>query len=328
MISYWNLNETSPTGDIFIDRYNGYNGQHGTSAPTPTPTGIVNGGQSFNGADDEINIFSNPEFDFGAGSGFSIEFWIRRSGSIGDNEVVIGRDDPGSSMKWWVGLNTEGKAIFQLRSKTAENTMLVGTSVLNDGNWHHVTAVKDPILNQLRLYADGELDGTASAAYTGSFDPLLADLNIGHITGEYHFTGSIDEVAIYNDVLTQIEIENHHYAGLAGVGYCDPKNTLAVKLFLQGPYYTNGDSMSTSLKTNNYVPLTSPYYQNPRTVSAIPQNVVDWVLLELRSSVSGPAVISKSVFLNKNGNLVADDGSSQNILFSVTPGNYYISNQT
>ncbi len=323
MISYWKLDETA--GNIFTDNYNGYNGLSGTSAPAPT-AGIVNGAQSFNGTNTEINIASTPEFNFGVGSSFTIEFWTKHPGSILGNEVIIGRDDAGSHLQWWVGIDETGKAAFHLESKTGEGFSTTGTSTLINSNWRHVVAVRDANLNELRLYVDGALEGTSSATYNSGFDSLTSNINIGwlNITGGYHFAGSIDELAIYNDALSIIEIQNHYYAGLSGFGYCDPKNFLAVKLFLEGPYLSTGDSMSTILKTNHLVPLTSPYSQNQRTVSAIPQNVVDWVLVELRSSVSGPAVLSKSVFLHKSGNLVADEGITQNILLSVSPGNYYI----
>ena len=97
---------------------------------------------------------------------------------------------------------------------------------------------------------------------------------------------------------------------------------LSSKIFLEGAYNSNSGSMNTTIE--NFIPTTSPYTQDPRTVSVIPSDVVDWVLVELRTTDSGSAVISKSVFLNKDGYLVSDDGSTQNVLLGVAPGNYYI----
>ena len=97
---------------------------------------------------------------------------------------------------------------------------------------------------------------------------------------------------------------------------------LALKVFLHGPYETSSGAMRTII--NSQIPTSSPYPRDPRTVSAIPIDVVNWVLVELRSNNSGPAVVSKSVFLHKNGNLVGDDGITTNISLGAAPGNYYI----
>jgi hypothetical protein len=109
---------------------------------------------------------------------------------------------------------------------------------------------------------------------------------------------------------------------ISGIRFSKPPIVLKANLFLEGPYNTVTNQMSTTI--NSIIPTTSPYTQDPRTVSVIPPDIVDWVLIELRSTPSGPSVVSKSVFLNKNGNLVADDGLSQNIFLNVPPVSYYI----
>ena len=80
--------------------------------------------------------------------------------------------------------------------------------------------------------------------------------------------------------------------------------------------------MSSSI--NNIIPLTSPFDKNPRKVISIPSNIVDWVLVELRSTVDGSAIVSKSALLHNDGRIVADDGSTNSIRITVDPGNYYI----
>jgi hypothetical protein len=96
------------------------------------------------------------------------------------------------------------------------------------------------------------------------------------------------------------------------------------KVFMQGPYDAANDRMNIYLNTSGYVPATAPYTENPRTVSVIPTYAVDWVLLQLRTTYNGSAVVSKSVFLHRDGRLVADDGNDGQITLDVSPGNYYI----
>ncbi len=109
---------------------------------------------------------------------------------------------------------------------------------------------------------------------------------------------------------------------ISGMKFSKPSIIFSAKLFLEGPYNSATDSMITSIQ--NFIPTTSPYTQDPRTVSSIPANIVDWVLVELRSNTSAPPIISKSLFLHKSGNIVADDGINQNILLNVKPDSYYI----
>ncbi len=97
---------------------------------------------------------------------------------------------------------------------------------------------------------------------------------------------------------------------------------LKVKVFLEGPYNTNSDLMGTNINAD--IPLTSPYSEDPRTVTSIPTDIVDWVLIQLRNTPSGTTVVSKSVFLHKDGRLVNDDGNTDEIVLDAPEGNYYI----
>ncbi len=84
----------------------------------------------------------------------------------------------------------------------------------------------------------------------------------------------------------------------------------SVRLFLQGPFITGTDRMTDALGAAGSLALTSPYADDPRTVTRIPSNVTDWVLLQFRLATNGPAFISRSAFLRNDGWLVNDAGSA------------------
>lgn len=94
-----------------------------------------------------------------------------------------------------------------------------------------------------------------------------------------------------------------------------------IKIMLEGAYNSSLSNMNTSI--NGDIPLTSPYPEDPRTVLSIPSNIVDWVLLELRTIENGSAVYSKSVLLRNDGKIVEDDGNSK-VSLNVAAGDYYI----
>jgi len=86
-----------------------------------------------------------------------------------------------------------------------------------------------------------------------------------------------------------------------------PANMLTLTLYLQGPYLGAG-VMSTALNTNGQVPLTQPYntppwnYAGEESVAALDELVVDWILVELRSTTT-------EVFARKAG-LLYNDGTA------------------
>jgi predicted outer membrane repeat protein len=94
------------------------------------------------------------------------------------------------------------------------------------------------------------------------------------------------------------------------------------KIFLEGPY--SGTEMTTALNSAADIPVTSPYTDS-RVVNPIPNSdVVDWVYVQLRSTATGAEVASRSAFLLKNGNVVDDDGSTNQIPLETAVGSYYI----
>lgn len=97
-----------------------------------------------------------------------------------------------------------------------------------------------------------------------------------------------------------------------------------IKVFLEGSYQAGGDTMSTTLNAGHFIPLESPYGDGRHT-EEIPDDIVDWVLIELRETADGAAVTSKSFFIRKDGMVVDLDGTTTELPFEgVSEGDYYI----
>ena len=108
---------------------------------------------------------------------------------------------------------------------------------------------------------------------------------------------------------------------------------LSPKVFLEGPF--NGITMNTTLNSLSYLPLNQPYSKAPWNYSgnesvaagffSLHTNIVDWILLELRSGTSAGSIVSKrAAFLLSNGNIVDLDGYSPVSFTGPTAGYYYI----
>lgn len=102
-----------------------------------------------------------------------------------------------------------------------------------------------------------------------------------------------------------------------------------IKVFLQGPY--SGGAISTSLKSSGLIPLTQPYntapwnYAGIESVESIPADVVDWILVELRTGTADSTIVAtRAGFLRSNGTIVDVDSTSQLVFSGVSAGNYYV----
>jgi hypothetical protein len=223
MISYWKMEEDATGQDFrgYLDERGDTNtGLCSGRCPTNTSGGIVNDGQNFNGSDTGIEVTANTIFDFAGSDSFSIELWIKKSSNISTREVLVGRDDSFSSMQWWLGLNSFGQAAFFLAPSSGGGWLLEGQRRLDNNIWHHIVAVRDSINNQNRLYVDGELEDSVTINYNSGFSSVRP-LTIGYLENDgtpiEHYEGIIDEIAIYNDIISEKEIRLHYYISK---GYC------------------------------------------------------------------------------------------------------------
>ena len=89
---------------------------------------------------------------------------------------------------------------------------------------------------------------------------------------------------------------------------------------------TGGGMSKFSSMSMNPVPKRSPFVQDPRFVPVIPNNVVDWVLLQVREKQGAPPFVSQSLLLDQNGRVVNGDGITNKIkIHLLTEGNYFLS---
>jgi len=102
-----------------------------------------------------------------------------------------------------------------------------------------------------------------------------------------------------------------------------------IKFFIEGAY--NSGSMNTILLAENYLPKIQPYnsgfwnYQGAENVAVLPDNVVDWILVELRTGISTETnIATRTAFLKTDGSVVELDGGSQVNFAGIEPGDYYL----
>jgi hypothetical protein len=153
----------------------------------------------FDGEDDLVEVADAAELDL-TGS-FTLEAWVSPRGS--NNASAIAKVDLQPSVS---GYQLSARWNGTPQGFVADSNSLAGagdSTALPAEDWSHVAFTSDG--TTLRLYIDGELKGADSAIAAGETD---APLEIGHNPfGDVYFDGLIDEVRIYEEALSQGQVE-------------------------------------------------------------------------------------------------------------------------
>lgn len=238
-IAYWQLDETSGTTFTNAESDSGIHDGSCTNCPTAVD-GVVNGAQSFDGVDDAIDVPADSAFDWTGSDIFSVELWVQADDANvcnGSTEAFIGRGVSGSG-QWSLGCTASGTVQFDLADDNGNNVSLQSTKTITDTAWHHVTATYDGSSDVTTLYVDGTDVISTTQAFSGSFAPTTADLNIGHLNGSAHFGGALDEIAVYDVLLSPTEIRTHYYLSRSYTATCSSD----VRIMPLGDSITQGKS--------------------------------------------------------------------------------------
>jgi len=216
LIGWWQLDEGE--GTMALD-WSG--GGHHCAFADPAPTwveGLVGGALEFSGGGDHI---SNPDGTFLDGlSAITICAWVKSDVTNTDKGFIIfenpmGNDDRNirydASGVAGGGYNCLKMGLTIATAAGNANQQLESSNNSQTTDWQHVALVWSSG-QQLQLYLDGELD-------TPTFnDPAETGTLVGNVkviigkgckdTGLASWDGLIDDVRIYNRVLTQEEIKS------------------------------------------------------------------------------------------------------------------------
>ena len=129
--------------------------------------------------------------------------------------------------------NNKGKPLFWFGLAQGAGIHLFGTSPINDGKWHHLAATADR-KGEMKLYRDGKLEAKKDiSAHQKENEDNHKPFTIGGEAGVASRTltdGVMDEVALFNVILTEDQIAEIAQKGLAralGAEAVSPNDKLA-----------------------------------------------------------------------------------------------------
>lgn len=164
---------------------------------------------------DYVTVPHAPKLNLGAR--FSIQAWISGSNTAptGSARTIVSKRPPGSGSGYWLYV-TEDKLNLALQTGSSSWLFEAPATALLNGCWRHVVVTADPGL--IRLYVDGRLIKQYTTSGIGSLantEPLWIGGSPTDPTD--WFNGRLDEVALFNRVLTPSEVTAVYDAGEKGM---------------------------------------------------------------------------------------------------------------
>lgn len=203
---YWRFNES--TGTTAADSGRSLNDGTYRSGVTLGADGVLAGNKAalFDGADDAV--YSNAQFS--NPTAYSEEAWFKTNSTSGGKIIGFGNAQNGESNNYdrHVYMLANGHVVFGVWTGQA-NTVETPVS-FNDNEWHHAVATQGP--DGMKLYLDGELQGTNPQTQSQAYDGYWRVGGDSSWGGDNYFDGVIDEAAVYSYVLDSGRVLAHFQA--------------------------------------------------------------------------------------------------------------------
>jgi hypothetical protein len=164
---------------------------------------------SFDGADDIVQVAS-PGANLNIANTLTLDAWIYPTTS-GAFKNIIATDGPSNA--YFLALYNLVPTVYFGGISNPGWYTATGAIPLNQ--WSHIAVTYDG--SQIKFYINGVLDTTITGL-SGNINSLTGPFEIGSRSAypEYSFAGSIDEVDVFNVVLSQAQIQSIYNAGSAG----------------------------------------------------------------------------------------------------------------
>ncbi len=167
----------------------------------------VGGCYEFDGVNDYINIDDSSSLK--GMSELTISFWINPFES-----QIAGIVDKNRGVEWNVHL-TNNQVRFEGTNLGSSKIRFTSTSTLNSNQWTYVVVKYNNFVK--KIYFNGVEQGvTINDDAVGDIFSSTNPVYVGKLHDGYYFNGSLDEVQIFDKVLSLEQIQTNYQAGLAG----------------------------------------------------------------------------------------------------------------
>ena len=210
-VGYWRMGDNdSGTGTTITDQGSGSNNGTLTNGPTfssNVPVRYSTKSIDFDGTNDYLWVGDQTELRLT--SNFSLSAWVKGDSfdTVTGSFILAKRDYGGATEENFqlVVYNTASAGYVYIGTDSA--SAVQSTSTISTGAWYHICATVNPG-TEAKIYINGSLDKTSSIQ---AVEKSTAPLSIGGWTDNAgsmagNFNGLIDEVAIFNSLLSASDV--------------------------------------------------------------------------------------------------------------------------
>jgi hypothetical protein len=157
--------------------------------------------------------------DFTNTDAFSISCWFKRTRS-GVSEFLISKQDSTSNSRGYTLLIPfdDNKVTVVIRNNTASSGRLIVdcTTAITNTNWHHIVMTYDGSSNVsgVNLYLDGNNDTGVTSGTLSATISNTASFQVGAKNAANEFSGTIDEVSVFNSELSASDVTTIYNNGV------------------------------------------------------------------------------------------------------------------
>jgi hypothetical protein len=219
-VGLWHLNGQFGDTDAFDSSGKGNNGKLGGSAPNRWTVGRQNDAVAFDGN----GYVATNKPSIRTDATFTVSAWVRLDALDTVWRTAVSQDGPNVSAFTLQVHPTSHKWRFMMPSTSAQDsprTFAESNVAAVVGRWTHLAGVFDQSTGKLSLYVDGVLQsstGTQAAPWNA---PGNVQIGRAWYAGKYvdQFRGAVDEVRLYDRLLSENEVHALATAPTAGEGF-------------------------------------------------------------------------------------------------------------
>lgn len=206
LLSYWSLEEASGTR---VDAHGSNDLTENGTGGVGQGTGKISNCADFELADtDYLTITDASQTNLDLNSSFSISCWINFESlpASGTGMGIVTKDNVTTACAYFLSVyNSSGTYYLynQVNKTTSVIVQNFASYAFSASTWYHLVLVFNISTGNLQCFVNNSSAASNTNASVNAIQNNSLNFSIGaHNTGTRSFDGLIDEVAIFNDVLT------------------------------------------------------------------------------------------------------------------------------
>jgi sialidase-1 len=163
-------------------------------------------GLVLDGIDDKVRIQYDPSMDL-EGKDFTLMAWIKPDSFSQNNPIIVG--DWNFRISLGVDESATSTSELEVWINSSENRVDTSSNSISTGQWQHAAVTFRNSTRKLTFYVNGAQSSSTTA--TNTPNGFANGWGVGGELGiNSHFDGMIDEVLVYDRVLSADEIRRHY----------------------------------------------------------------------------------------------------------------------